>query len=358
VSVLRIEAPVALGTDFGSRLTAFCALPFTKVKVDPAGNVSMCCYQRSGSLGNLFERSIEHLWASEVAQDIRATTARGELHTSCEGWGGCPHIVGARTPRPISRAGRLPVALELDLPNTHCNIGGIAPTPDTACFMCPRSAPGFVPEPDRTLILADLLRPLMPTLKDLRVQGVAEPFWHGRLFAVLDNLGFPPYRHRCHVSAYTNGSLLSARVRERFYSLCPSSTLIFSLDAATPETYRRIRRLNLFELVTRNLQGAVRERRPGQAVAMASNLNLLNLHEASAMVELASELGVDWLEVNPTHDGATGRDDLRDVCVSSENWEEFRDAQRRMTERSRGLGVVLRFVRPLDLGLAEREEAL
>jgi radical SAM protein with 4Fe4S-binding SPASM domain len=337
--------------------SAFCSLPFTQLKVDPAGNVNMCCFQR-GALGNVFAQPVEEIWSSQTAQEIRAATASGSLHSSCEGWGACPFLVQPRLPKPVPGAGTFPIALELDLPNTHCNIGGTSPTRDTACFMCPRSVPDFVPDEDRSLELAGLLRPLMPSLKELRVQGVAEPFWRGRLFAVLARLGFPDYREQCHFSTYTNGSLLPPKVRARFFDLCPDSLLLFSIDAATQATYQRIRRMDFFDLVVSNLRASVRERSSRQLIAISNNMNLLNIHEAVQMVELADELGVDWVEFNPTHDGGSGRGDLRDVCVGPDNWQEFRIAQEQITERAQELGVQAHFIRQLDLGIGSRSKSL
>jgi Iron-sulfur cluster-binding domain len=63
----------------GSWERSFCALPFTHIKVTPAGEVSMCCFQ-SGTLGNVLRQPIEEIWHSRTAEEIRATTAAGDLH--------------------------------------------------------------------------------------------------------------------------------------------------------------------------------------------------------------------------------------------------------------------------------------
>jgi MoaA/NifB/PqqE/SkfB family radical SAM enzyme len=194
----------------------------------------------------------------------------------------------------------------------------------------------------------------MPSLTDLRIQGVAEPFWRGRVFDILDRLRFDDYKTQCRFSAYTNGTLLTHQTRTRLLASCPLATLHVSMDAATPETYRRIRRVNLFERVVANVRGMVSERSRMHQVVLANNINLLNVHEIEAMVDLAAYLGVDWVEFNPTHDGGSGRVDIADVCVSSDNWQLFAEAETRATQRAERCGVNAHFVRPLSGGFDDR----
>jgi sulfatase maturation enzyme AslB (radical SAM superfamily) len=330
-------------------VSAFCDLPFTKLRVDPFGNVSMCCYQR-GSLGNLLTDDFDRLWTGDLAQEIRMTTAEGRLHPICEGWGGCPYLVTERTAR-IFCMSRYPLSLELCLPNTHCNIGGTSPTSDTACIMCPRSAPDFQAEPDHAFALADRLRFLMPYLVNLNVQGTAEPFWKDRVFAVLDRLGFKKYNQQCEFNTYTNGTLLNAERRQRLREVCPRSRLYVSIDAATPETYRRIRIYDFFHDVVENVRSLVREKLPTQEVEIANNINLINIDETVAMVELAKDIGVHRVQFNPTHDGGCLRQDLADVRVGLDNYETFAAAQRAIIARASDLGVDVLFIRPLHLNL-------
>lgn len=341
----------------------FCRLPFQQIKVDAKGYVSMCCYQKE-VLGNLLERDIAEIWNGPLAQEIRRTTREGRLHSMCEGWGACPFIVSPKTPtEAVADELAPPLSLELDLPNTHCNIGGIAPKPDTACIMCPRSDAGFVPHADRSREIAEKLRPLMPRLAEIRVLGLAEPFWKDKVFEVLDWMGFAGHRQRCHFNTFTNGSVFTAERRRKFVEACPNSRLLFSIDAATAETYIRIRRLDLFERVKENIRAFVRERGRYQLVAISNNLNELNLHEAPAMLELASSLGVEDVLFNPTHTGGIDeREDLAPILVSKANAARFAEVQRQLARRALELGIQVTFVRPLDLGITAgataREPAL
>jgi MoaA/NifB/PqqE/SkfB family radical SAM enzyme len=332
---------------------AFCRLPFSKVKVSPEGDIRMCCYQK-GSLGNLFRQDITEIWDSPLAREIRDWTTTSNLHRVCEGWGGCPFRVRPRTPMKFVVDSDLPTVLEFDLPNTNCNIGGLKPTPETACFMCPRADKGFRPQVDRTMELAERLSPIMPSLKRLHVQGTAEPFWKDQLFDILERLNFEKYKNKCQFSTYTNGTVFDEDRQERFVDLCPNAALFFSIDAATDETYTRIRRLPVFHRVVENIRSFVRNKGPRQRVEIANNLNLYNLDEAVQMVELAHDLQVPRVQFNPTHSAdGRGRKDLDEVCVNQSNFRRFAEAERRLLKRASELGVVIALVRPLDLAMSE-----
>jgi hypothetical protein len=334
-------------------IDTFCRLPFSKIKVSPHGDVRMCCYQ-SGSLGNLLQQEITDIWDNVLAQEIRTTTRALELHSLCAGWGGCPFLTRTRSPIKVRVTHHLPTELEFDLPNTNCNIGGLKPTPETACFMCPRADPQFRPHEDHTMELIERLRPLMPSLTHLRVQGTAEPFWKDQVFDILASLGFYEYREKCLFSTYTNGTVFDPDRQSRFIDLCPNSALFFSIDAATSETYEKIRRMSVFHRVIENIRSFVRHKGPNQRVEIANNLNLYNLHEAVQMVELAHDVGVTCVQFNPTHtagrSGATGFDD---VLVDQSNCHLFAEAQEQLLQRASELGVGIILVRPLDLGMSK-----
>lgn len=334
-------------------IEAFCRLPFSKIKVSPHGDVRMCCYQK-GSLGNLLQQEITEIWANYLAQEIRNWTRASDLHPVCVGWGGCPFLTRPRTPMKIRVTHDLPTELEFDLPNTNCNIGGLNPTPETACFMCPRADPQFRPHLDRTMELVERLRPLMPSLTHIRVQGTAEPFWKDQVFDILEGLDFIKYRETCQFSTYTNGTVFDIDRQQRFIDLCPNAALFFSIDAATPETYAKIRRMSVFHRVVENLRRFVRHKGPNQRVEIANNLNLYNLGEAVQMVELAHDLGVTRLQFNPTHSaGREGGTDFDEVLVNQSNYQLFAEAERLLLQRASELGIGIILVRPLDLGMSK-----
>lgn len=179
----------------------------------------------------------------------------------------------------------------------------------------------------------------------------------GSSFEILERLEFHKYKQKCIVSTYTNGSLFTEERQRRFIDLCPNAAVYFSIDAATPETYQRIRRLDFFDRVVENIRNFVREKKPTHRVDIANNLNLFNLDEAVQMVELAKELNVGCVQFNPTHDGGTARDDFREVLVGPQNFQRFANMQKQIVSRAAELQVRVIFVRPLDLNFSAQVDS-
>lgn len=95
---------------------------------------------------------------------------------------------------------KYPKQIELALPPTWCNIGGLNPTQDTACIMCPRSSLQFIQTmsnvDDRTDLLLEKVKPAIPHLETFTILGIAEPFYKGRIFEILDKIEFKNIRKK------------------------------------------------------------------------------------------------------------------------------------------------------------------
>lgn len=178
----------------------------------------MCCYQIT-QLGSVYEkRSLIDIWRSPLAQSIRDTTTKGNLHSVCSSWNVCPFIVQKREPRPIRayKNCEYPTHLEICLPDFWCNIGGVEPSDkNPACIMCIRNH--RKPEQkDITDLICQKALPLMPHLRHLSVLGIAEPFWKDRCFEIFEQLGFAKYKHQIQFETNTNCTLLTPKVIARF----------------------------------------------------------------------------------------------------------------------------------------------
>jgi len=97
----------------------------------------------------------------------------------------------------------------------------------------------------------------------------------------------------------TNGSLLT----ESIAASC--DTIRVSLDAATPETHRRIHGTNDFAKILRNIKNAVGITRVGIACLIHPD----NVHELEEVAKLGTELGVDYVLFRPVY---TDYDMVRD----------------------------------------------
>lgn len=327
---------------------AFCSYPFQRLKFTPEGDVTICCFHERKCLGNILKNSLENIWFSPLANNIRESTLQGVLHKTCQ-IESCPFFLTNNLENQEFECYRYPIEFEIDFPNQHCNIGGNNPSAkNPACLMCERNLKTAeeLYQEDKLEEVSQKLKPYIKYIRWLHIQGVAEAFWKDRIFELIDWLGVNKFKHRILISATTNGTLMNASCRGKFLKY-PKSGLTWSLDAGSPETYKIIRRVNMYDKIVENLKAYSKERNlDGQYIHIHNNINTINIDEVEKMVELAAEVGVDRLDFNPTYS-------LRGICVNKENVHLFRNAQIRIMRRAHELGVNATFMRNLTLNLGD-----
>lgn len=327
----------------------FCERPFQQVTVTCEGNISHCCWQMSADLtvGNILKSPVDEIWKSKACNEIRTSIMGGELHGLCANAPGCPHLTNTRNKTFSDLTQAQPRYVDLHLPNSLCNIGGKRPTTaNPACIMCERSLPDYRFQDDsRFKVVLENLSSLLPELEWLHVQGTAEPFWHGQIFDVLKILKFQSSAHKIILTTTTNGTVFTPERQEEFLQVAPRSVLSLSIDAATPETYRRIRRLDMYETVLKHAQnfGRIRRRDGTSFFRVQNNINLYNVDEVVDMVRMAADLGADEIGLNATETR------LPELMVTKENAWRFQRAQQWATEEAHHLNLKIVFLRPLDL---------
>ena len=344
-------------------IDSFCEFPFNRIRLNSEGWVAMCCFMRpdpiqnesDAYIGNLLQNSFDEIWFGNIAESIRKETISGKLHKKCQTPGCLYSRMNLPYPKKKVTYSEYPDFLEIDLPNTHCNIGGLTPdaVKSPACIMCERASPFFKPEKDHLFQVLENIKHIVPSLNHIHIQGIAEPFYENRhsghlLFDVLDILEFEKYSNKITVSITTNGTLLKKKVREEYLSRIPHSITVFSIDAATPETFKKIRIFDCFDKVLENLYAFANERiNNRQFLKINCNVNILNVKEIVGLVDIAHKANINCLEVHPT-DGFNQK-----LFVNKENCGLFRKAQLDIIERCEKLGVKYDFPKPLDLGMTE-----
>lgn len=345
-------------------IDAFCEFPWNRARITCEGNLAMCCFMRPDPLkpesdayvGNILENTFDEVWFGDIAEAIRNETREGNLHSKCR-VPGCPYKSMEKPyPKKSITFNEYPNFLEIDLPNTHCNVGGKEPDPvsSPACIMCERSAPWFRPEKDHLFDVLARVKHIVPNLQGVHIQGLAEPFLQTResgslLFDVLDALNFDNHADQITVSLTTNGTLLKKSIREEYLKRVPHSITNFSIDASTPETFKSIRIFDCFDKVIETLYAFSKERvRDRQFLRIHNNINIMNVHEVVGMVQIAAKANVEYVEFNPT-DGFNHK-----ILVSEDNCGLFKKAQRDIIDECQRLNVPYNFIRPLDLGMTEQ----
>jgi MoaA/NifB/PqqE/SkfB family radical SAM enzyme len=323
----------------------------------------MCCFQRPDPLkpdtnvyhlGNVLEQTFDEIWFSDLCEDIRRETREGRLHPQCQ-CPGCP-ILPLKQPYPTEHVvfNEYPNFLEIDLPNTHCNVGGKNPGPKSpACVMCERSAPFFRPEKDDLMEVLARIKHIVPNLYQIHIQGIAEPFFPTKgsnlLFEVMDALDYELYKDQITISVTTNGTLFKKSTRQEYLKRAPNSITNFSIDAATPETFKAIRIFDCFDKVLENMYAFDKERvREDQYLRVHNNINIMNVHEVVPMVHIANKARAEYVEFNPTN----GFNHL--ILVDESNCGRFKKAQQDIIVECEKLGQSYSILRPLDLGLTDQ----
>ncbi len=120
--------------------------------------------------------------------------------------------------------------------------------------------------------------------------GDSDPLLHPQFEEIIDIAR----RHEVLLSIFTNGLPLTARRCRKIVESGIFSMVNFSVDAATPETYRRLRGEDLRHLIARveMLRSMMKERRAQRPALSLSFVAMAdNIQELPAFVELASRLG-------------------------------------------------------------------
>ncbi|MFI5181982.1 MAG: radical SAM protein [Thermoanaerobaculia bacterium] len=256
--------------------------------------------------------------ASNCLAKLRSGMARRpllskSLASSSEAAGVAPRLRleetlrAAREPRdPRTRAAAAPEEVWLEL-TTRCNM-----TPP--CSMCglvargPRSGRHMEPR------VWGRLLPLLRGAWTVGLHGAGEPLLYPDLFNLLGRLA----SGRAEIGFNSNGHLLNREVACRFVD-CRLGWISVSLDAATPETYRRIRRRADFDRLLSKIRVLAEERaRRGSPVPRIDvNMTIMksNLAEAPSFVSLAAGLGADGVMFQQIQPGGRQR------VVTPDGWE-------------------------------------
>jgi MoaA/NifB/PqqE/SkfB family radical SAM enzyme len=159
------------------------------------------------------------------------------------------------------------------------------------CVMCPHAIddvqrPKHMPES----IIAKLADE-MAVAVEAQLHGIGEPLSSPAFWKALENQSFHP---DCVLAINTNLTLLNARKIALLLGVKAKLRINVSIDAASEQTYARIRGAELAEVID-NIKElvAARGERPYPVVYINMTLMRENIEEAVAFVELARRLGVD-----------------------------------------------------------------
>ena len=167
---------------------------------------------------------------------------------------------------------------------------------DSKCQTCIRTFRSLEKPADLTLEQVRAIAEQFPLLERVVLHGIGEPLLNAEIFAIV------AYLKSRAVTVLFNSDAISLTAR-RALRLIESGLDEYrvSLDAATRETYQRLRGVDQFDRVVANVRRLVElERERGRSVPRVSlwfTASRANLDELPAFVQLAADLGVDEVYV-------------------------------------------------------------
>lgn len=231
-----------------------------------------------------------------------------------------------------------PSILEIET-STHCNI-------NPPCVMCyPRL---FDKRKFKGEITYRVFEKLIPYLKEFRtisLHGVGEPLLGKNLFVILDNID----TEKTDVQFNSNGLLLTEHMSRRLIEK-KLKLIDFSLDAATPETYAKIRRSDLSQVIENidRLSKLKSELGVGHPI-IKLNMTLMNenLPEVVPFIEMASRLRAEIVHLgllNPFKEyRVTNKDfifNYKDQMIDTES-EFFKETIKQAKHKAEEMNIKL-----------------
>jgi MoaA/NifB/PqqE/SkfB family radical SAM enzyme len=125
-------------------------------------------------------------------------------------------------------------------------------------------------------------------LFDVSLIGLGESFLNRDLPKMIDLLG----RRRIDISLTTNGTVLDNQILDAI-NRAKKVQIQFSLDAAKPSTYEKIRGIDCFDKIVSNIEKFMRLKQPEVLVSMGLVVMKDNLDELGDFILLAKELGIE-----------------------------------------------------------------
>jgi MoaA/NifB/PqqE/SkfB family radical SAM enzyme len=167
---------------------------------------------------------------------------------------------------------------------------------DSKCQTCIRTFQSLEPPADLTLERVKAIAEQFPVLERVVLHGIGEPLLNREIFEIVAYL-----KTRAATVVFNSDAI--SLTAERALKLIESGLDEYrvSMDAATRQTYRKLRGVEQFDRVVANVRRLVeleRERsRSAPRVSLWFTASRPNLHELPAFVRLAADLGVDEVYV-------------------------------------------------------------
>lgn len=138
--------------------------------------------------------------------------------------------------------------------------------------------------------------PQFPNIISLSLNGVGEPLLHPQLFDVINYI--KTTRPYLLTTIFSNGTLMDKITSDKLIK-SGLSKIHISLDAAKPDTYKKIRGADKFENIIENIKNLMQMKRELHSKTPLAGLNFILMKENEGelvdFINLAKQLNVDYI---------------------------------------------------------------
>ena len=290
-----------IGADNGYLKQFVCPLPFERFDIGPNGDVLVCCgHWLPTSIGNFMTDSVENVLNSERAQKIRASMTDGSYKY-------CNHLeCGTMTQE------ALPRREELHRPRTrnavaeqNYRLDGVDEIMfafDQTCNLsCPSCRTHRIVEKvsqsvDKARAVEKKLLPILPTARVLHINPAGEIFASKpsrRLLELINDESCPDLV----LDIISNGTLFTEEEWNKFPGIHNKVRSIrVSIDAASKQTFEKLRRLGKYEPFVSNMRFLRKLRKTGMVpqLKFSFTYQLDNFREMAAFVDFCEEMHANF----------------------------------------------------------------
>ena len=211
---------------------------------------------------------------------------------------------------------------------------------DSKCQTCIRTFRSLEPPADLTLEQVKVITEQFSVLERIVLHGIGEPLLNREIFEIVAYL-----KTRAATVLFNSDAISLTATRALRLIQSGLDEYRVSLDAATRQTYRRLRGVDQFDRVVANVRRLVQlergRNRSAPRVSLWFTASRANLDELLAFVRLAADLGVDEVYVQRLVFNGLGLATAENALhgrLQRQEQEVLDQAQ----ELARGLGVALR----------------
>ncbi len=272
---------------------SFCARPFEHFETAVGGDVYVCCPSwLPRPIGNLADGSWEKIWGSDAALEIRESIIDGSFRYCSPRF--CHPITERRLTERVSLTDQELADYREKSPSSavfshdlSCNL---------SCPSCrtEKISVGNSEQAQYTNLVNDTLMPLMEMCQEVGITGSGDPFGSIHFRGLIKEYCATHEGPR-KIDLYTNAVLLDEKAWKWLKLSGNVRAITVSIDAATQETYKIVRRGGDFHRLLKNLEflGNLRARGEFDWLSLAFVVQRTNYREMPAFVEMGRKFNAD-----------------------------------------------------------------